>query len=83
MGRVIDTKATAAARERQARGRSFLDAIFGVNEEYAASLATLRRVEQGRGPSGHGRFTRKHWMRTQRRAKAKAQRIARRKGRLL
>lgn len=75
---VVDKKATKAARERQATGKATLDFIFnGGNLAAAREQAAIQRVDGGQSRTA----TRKHWTRPERRARTKAQRIARRTNR--
>lgn len=76
--RVVDKKATKAARKRQAAGKAKLDLIFnGGDLGEARARIRQKRVSDGCG----GSATRKHWTRPDRRARTKAQRIARRANR--
>lgn len=80
--RPLDVEATKAARTRHARGRSVLDAIFAVADPRSlGKMEMARRISQGSGPGGFARFTQAHWTRPGRRARTKAQRIARRANR--
>lgn len=80
--RKIDKEATKAARTKHARGSALIASIFGADDKRAAAQAEYgRRLLQGNGPIGRARYTQRHWTRKGRRAKTKAQRIARRASR--
>lgn len=78
-GRPLDVERTQEARTRHALGRKRLNGIFngGSTPKQIEQVAQATQIAQGRG----GTATRKHWTRPERRAKGKAQRLARRRNR--
>lgn len=78
MTRTVDKTATRVARARHTAGQMVLDFIFNGNDMRAArEQLAYQRIFGGQSRSA----TKKHWTRPQRRTRAKAQRIARRKNR--
>lgn len=77
MTRVIDRKATKAARAHQHAGIAAMQERFGFDAEGFPALDRQRRQQQGSG----GSATQTRWSRPERRRRAKVQRVARRRNR--